>query len=208
MTITFPLTLPTATGFKNLTVTPEGFVAVAESPWTGYQQVQRNQGQRWIFDVTLPVMGIDDAAEWESFFLSLNGREGTFLMGDPARTTPRGVGTGSMQVKGASQSGQTLEIDGATTGVTGILKKNDYVQIGTGLTTRLYRQLVDTNSDGSGNVTLTLWPRITLANSPADNAPIVLTSAAGLFRLTDDTVPFAITNALLSDYRFKAASVV
>jgi hypothetical protein len=208
MAITFPLTLPTATGFKSLTVTPESFVAVAESPWTGYQQVQRNQGQRWIADIALPPMERDNAAEWEAFFLSLNGREGTFTMGDPSAAAPRGVGTGTMQVKGASQSGQMLEIDGATPGVTGILKKNDYVQLGSGLTARLYRQLVDTNSDGSGNVTLTLWPRITLANIPADNAPVTLLNTVGLFRLLDDNVPFAISNALHREYKFKAASVI
>lgn len=208
MAITFPLTLPTATGFKALTVTPESMVAITESPWTGYQQVQRNQGQRWIFDVTLPTMVRADASEWESFFLSLNGQEGTFTMGDPRGSTPRGAGTGTILVKGASQSGQTLLVDGCTINITGILKKNDYIQLGSGSSARLYRQLVDTNSDGSGNATLTLWPRITTANIPADNAPVTVLSTVGLFRLDDANVPFAVDNALHSDYKFKAKSVV
>lgn len=208
MTITFPLTLPTATGFKDLTITPESFVALTESPWTGYQQFQRNQGQRWMLSVTLPPMQRADAAEWEAFFLQLNGQEGTFTMGDPRGATPRGIGTGSIQVTGAGQTGQTLLVDGATPTTTGIIKKNDYVQIGSGITARLYRQLVDTDSDGSGNVTLTLWPRITAANAPADNAPIVLTNTVGLFRLSDDNVPFAIDTALFSDYKFTARSIV
>ena len=208
MTITFPLALPTATGFKNITVTPEGFVGVTESPWTGYQQTQRNQGQRWIFDVTLPTMVRADAAKWEAFFLSLNGREGTFTMGDVRGATPLGTGTGSMQVNGASQSGQSLIIDGCTPSITGILKANDWVQLGSGLTARLYRQLVDVNSDGSGNATLTLWPRITAANVPADNAPLTINSTVGLFRLLDDNVPFAVDTAQHSDYKFKASSVV
>lgn len=208
MTITFPLTLPTATGLRQIIITPDSFVGVTESPWTGAQQTQRNQGQRWLFDVTLPTMAVADADEWEAFFLSLNGREGTFLMGEPRGAAPRGIGTGSMQVKGAGQSGQTLEIDGATPDITGILLKNDRIQLGTGLNARLYRQLVDVNSDGSGNVTLTLWPRVTLAQSPADNAPLVLTNTVGLFRLQDDNVPFSTDNALHSEYKFKVASVV
>jgi hypothetical protein len=208
MAITFPLSLPTATGIKTLTVTPESFVGVTESPFTGYQQVQRNQGQRWIFDVTLPMMVRADAAKWEAFFLSLNGREGTFTMGDPRGASPLGIATGSPQVKGAAQTGQSLDVDGFTPGVTGILKANDYVQLGTGLTARLYRQLVDVNSDGSGNATLTLWPRITASNTPADNAPLTLSNTIGLFRIADDGVPFAVSTALQSDYKFKAMSVV
>lgn len=208
MTISFPLALPSVTGFKNITVTSDSFVGVTESPWTGYQQTQRNQGQRWIFDITLPTMVRADAAVWEAFFLSLNGREGTFTMGDPRGASPLGVGTGSMQVNGGSQTGQSLIIDGCTPSITGILKANDYVQLGSGSTARLYRQLVDVNSNGSGQATLTLWPRITAANTPADNAPLTLTNTVGLFRLLDDNVPFAVDTAQHSDYKFKAASVV
>lgn len=208
MTISFPLSLPTATGIKSMVVTPDTVVGVTESPWTLSRRTQRNQGQRWIFEITLPVMVRADAAVWEAFFLSLNGREGTFTMGDPRGATPLGVATGSPQVNGASQLGQSLVTDGWSTGVTGILKANDYVQLGSGSSARLYRQLVDVNSDGSGNATLTLWPQITAANSPANNATITVLNTVGLFSLSDDNVPFAVNTALQSDYKFKAVSIV
>lgn len=208
MTISYPLALPTATGFKSRIITPESAVAIIESPWTLNPEVQENQGQRWLFDVQLPIMNGDDAAEWEAFFLSLNGRAGTFLMGDPLRAVARGVATGSPQVNGGSQSGQSLITDGWTSGVTNILKKGDWIQIGTGSTARLYRQLVDLNSDGSGNATLTLWPNITLSNSPADNAPLTVASTKGVFRLSDENVPFSADTAQLSTYSFRAVSEV
>ncbi len=81
------------------------------------------------------------------------------------------------------------------------------MQLGTGSTARLYRQLVDTNSDGSGNVTLTLWPKVTLANVQADNAPIVVNNTQGVFRL-DDLVAFSADNAILYSHQFKATSLV
>jgi len=206
MTISYPLALPSATGFKSLVVTQDANVALTESPWAYNQQTQQNQGQRWMFDVQLPIMTRANAMIWQAFFLSLNGRQGTFTMGDPANTAPQGIGTGTALVNGASQAGQSLITDGWTAGQTGILKAGDWLQLGTGLTSRLYRQLVDVNSDGSGNATLTLWPNVALGNSPADNAPITVQNTVGLFRLMD-VVPFSVDNATMYSHNFKAQSV-
>lgn len=208
MAISYPLTLPTATGFRDLTITADSAVAVTESPWTYKRQVQKNQGQRWMFEVTLPIMNRDDADEWESFFLKLNGQEGTFLMGDPARTSARGIATGTPVVKGGSQTGNSLVTDGWTTSQTGILKANDYIQLGTGSTARLYRNLSDVNSDSNGDATLDIWPAITAANTPNDNATIVVSSTVGVFRLTEDELPFNASTASLYNYSFKAVSEV
>ena len=122
-----------------------------------------------------------------AFLAKLNGREGTFLMGDPDGKTPRGAAAqapGTPLVKGAGQSGTTLVIDGAPAGTSGYFRAGDYVSLGSGLTTRLYKVLEDADSDGSGTVTLTLWP--SLRASPADNAPVVVSNTLGLWRLASD----------------------
>jgi hypothetical protein len=207
MAITYPLALPTHKGMRALTVVPESFIAVTESPWTGDRQVQENQGARWIFEVTLPTMARADAAIFEAFFLKLKGQLGTFTMGDPANATPQGAGGGSPQVNGGSQTGNTLITDGWPISTT-VLKANDNIQIGSGSTARLYRALDDVVSDGSGNATFDLWPAITAANTPADNAPLTINSPVGLFRLAENTVPFNANTATLYNYVFTAISEV
>lgn len=132
-------------------------------------------------EVTLPVMERADAEEWISFLLKLNGQQGTFLLGDSAAKTARGIATGTPLVNGASQTGQSLVTDGWTAGVTGILKAGDYIQLGQ----RLYKVLNDANSDGSGNATLDIWPR--LRESPANNSSIIVSDCLGLFRLSGNS---------------------
>ncbi len=69
-------------------------------------------------------------------------------MGDPVNTSPRGAATGTPLVKGASQTGNTLTTDGWTTGVTGILKAGDWIQLGTGSTSTLHKLQQAADSDG------------------------------------------------------------
>lgn len=180
MTITYPLALP-APAPKNIKMTTDAAVAGAESPFTFEEQIYKHQGQRFMADITLARMRRSSFAAWAAWGMKLNGRQGTFLMGDPDAKVPRGVATGTPLVNGASQVGQTLITDGWTVNVTGILKQYDYIQLGTGLTTRMHAVLDDVNSDSGGNATLSIWPA--LRYSPADNAVIVTTACKTLFRL-------------------------
>jgi hypothetical protein len=123
-------------------------------------------------------------AKWVAALTSLCGSKGSFLLGDTAHTTPRGVGTGTPLVMGGGQSGAELITDGWTPGVTNILRAQDYIQLGSGNTARLYMVLQDVNSNGSGQATLDLWP--TLRSSPADNAAIVINNPMSRFMLTQD----------------------
>src|SRR5262249_11110825 len=95
----------------------------------------------------------------------------------------RGAG-GALLVAGAGQSGQSLAIDGGAH-ATLVLKAGDYIGLGSGSTSRFYIVLKDATTDGSGAVTLDLWPR--LRETPADNAALVLTDPKGVFRMIDNT---------------------
>lgn len=200
MSITYPLALPTVTGLQSIRLFARPTVAVAESPFTGQQQVQRHAGQRWMASVSLPPMPRAAAEEWWTFQLKLNGIEGTFLLGDPAGATARGIATGTPLVKGASQTGNSLITDGWTISQTGILKAGDYIQIGSGASARLYKNLNDVNSDSNGDATLDIWPR--LRSSPADNAPIVVSSCQGVFRLGANEVLADIDTAMIYGMSF------
>ncbi len=125
---------------------------------------------------------------------ALRGREGSFLMGDPARAAVLGTWLGqSPLVNGGSQTGYTLAIDGLTPTTT-IGAKGDYFQLGSGLTSRLYRLTQGFTANGSGQATLDFWPR--LREIPADNAPLTLVAAKGLFKLNTNLRSWTLQDAL------------
>jgi hypothetical protein len=206
MAITYPLTLPTVTGVATISLTARNIVGLSQSPFTLKTQVQKHAGQRWEANVTLPPMSRDEAEYWISFLMKLNGVFGTFLLGDPNATTPRGgikdYPSDAMEVNGASQSGNSLNIDQATASITGYLKAGDYIQIGTGSTSQLYKVLSDADSNGSGEVTVDIWPN--LRTAPADNDRVYAANTVGVFRLADNSAIFNIDQASTYGLTFSA----
>lgn len=199
MAISYPVTFPSL-GIRNMTIRARSVVGISTSPFTGQQQVYQHQGQWWEAEVTMPPMKRADAEQIAAFLLKMNGVYGTFLLGDPLNTAPRGVGTGTPLVKGGSQTGNSLATDGWTAGQTGILKAGDWLQIGTGSDTRLYKVLSDANSDGSGNATFDIWP--SLRSSPADNATIYVNSTKGQWRLSSNATEYNIDEAATYGFTF------
>jgi len=133
-----------------------------------------------------------DAEQVVAFLLKMNGVYGTFLLGDKANPATRGVGTGTPLVNGASQTGDELITDGWTADTTGILKAGDWIQLGSGSSTRLYKVLDDVNSDGSGNATINIFP--SLRSSPDDDATITVSNTQGLWRLASNETEYSIDN--------------
>lgn len=189
MAITFPITFPTNC-IKSVNIRAKNVVGISASPFTGQQQVYKHQGQWWEMEVTLPTMKRADAEAVNAAIISLNGRYGTFLLGDVANPTPRGIATGTPLVFGASQTGDTLITNGWTISQTGILKAGDWIQLGSGSSTRLHKVLEDANSDGSGQATLTIWPD--LRSSPSNGAVITTTNTKGQWRLAANEHNYSI----------------
>lgn len=207
MAITYPLSLPVATkAIQSIEIRAVNAVAYARSPFTFAGQAFAYSGQMWAADVTLKPMKRADAEQWNAWLFSLRGQLGTFLMGDPMGATARGVATGTPLVNGASQTGGSLVIDGATNSTTGWLKAGDYIQLGSNGSSTLHKVLADANSDGSGNVTLDIWPHIRV--SPADNATVTVSNAKGLFRLSSNEQAFSINESAIYGMTFGAMEAV
>ena len=180
--ITYPLLPPATPAPRDLMLRPQSAVGLATSPFTFQSQAQVHAGQRWVLSFALPpLVGRSAFAPWGAFLTGLNGMEGTFLMGDPFHRKPRGVATGTPLVDGADQTGGELATKGWTVSVAGILKADDFIQLGSGAGARLHKVLADVDSDGSGEAVLPIWPR--LRASPADEAVIVTENCVGVFRL-------------------------
>lgn len=183
MPISYPLDLPATPGPVRVVFSAMSSVGLNRSPFTYQTLTQENIGQMWAIDVTLPPMKRETAEPWVAFFLKLNGQRGTFLIGDPASAAPRGTVPGSPLVDGAhaAQSSE-LSTKGWATSQTGILLAGDYIQVGN----RLHKVLDDADSDGSGEATLTIWPRLREALSGDET--IITSGARGLFRLSGNAM--------------------
>lgn len=177
MSVTYPLALPAHTGIASVGFRMVNTNAVSESPFTGVQQVQGYARQRWEVDVTLPPLKHADAVSWIAFLAALRGRYGTFTMGDPMATAPRGTATAATVSGDAGSASVTVTM-------TGTLLAGDYIQIGTGL----HRVLVDR----SGSGTLEIWPALRTA---AVAVAAVLTNPVGRFRLMADDSSWSVNSA-------------
>lgn len=198
MPISYPLTIP-ATGLRSITIRQRNVVGASASPFTGQQQLVRHPGAWWEADVRLPAMKRADAEEWIGFLASLRGRWGTFRLGDPSGASPRGTWAGTPLVNGASQTGETLAVDGFSGGAT--VKRGDYFQVGD----RLHKVLADATA-AAGAITLDIWPR--LRESPADNAVVTTSNTTGLFRLASNDIEADIDEALVFGIAFGAIEAI
>jgi len=171
MTISYPISLPAAFAMARLTIRANNTVGESVSPFSAAQQVYEHPGQWWEADVQLPPMARADAEDVLAAFLSLRGKYGTFLLAAP-NATARGAGGGTPVVDGASQTGHTLAVRGGPLSAT----------------------------DGTGDATLDIWPR--LRSSPADGATVTIASCKGLFQLADNRVEYDIEPAMIYGYSF------
>lgn len=196
MAITFPLPFPTITKQSSVTLIAKSAVSISRSPFTFAQQVQVQPGRIWEAQISLPPMKRATAETWIIFLLKLNGAEGTFLMGDPLAATARGSASetpGTPLVDGAEQTGGELLLKGLPASASNYLLAGDYIQLGTGSTSRLYKVLVDASSDSAGGVTLDLWPDLRILTT--DSEAVVVASAVSTFRLASNVTSWNLDTA-------------
>lgn len=184
--MSYPLSFPSV-GVKDSTFRLRTVTAISTSPFTGQQQVYLYPGQWWEGQITFVPMTRAQAAEVQAFLAQLKGQYGTFLYGDPDALALgiRGAG-GTVLVNGASQTGNSLTVDGMTHSTSGILLPGDYFQLGTGTAAHYHIVTQSLDSDGSGQGTLYFEP--SLRESPADNGSLTLSAPKGLFRLSEPAV--------------------
>ena len=168
MAISYPLSLPTHTGVAEIELRAKNAVAYSQSPFTFAGQAHAYSGQTWLADVSLPPMQRADAEQWVAWLVSLRGQFGTFLLGDPLNTSPRGTASS------ATITGSTGESSVSVT-MAGTLLAGDYIQLGSAGTATLHKVL----QDQSGSGTLEVWPAI---RSDQSGASANLSSAQGRFQ--------------------------
>jgi hypothetical protein len=210
MPIVYPLTLPTVRGIRDIVIRQNSVVAVGSSPYTGEQQAQVYPGQWWEASIRLPTMRQDWAAPWEAFLAKLNGQQGTFLLGDCYREAPLGAAAltpGSPVFDGShSVRSGTIALRGCPASVTGYLLEGDYIQFGTGGSSRLHMVLENINTDSDGQCDTTIWPKTRVPY--ADGAAISLFNTVSVFRRTSNIGEIPRVPGSFTDIAFDAKEAI
>ena len=182
----YPLDIPTVSGFINSKLQLLRTTAVTTSSFTYQSQVQQFEGEVWTADFRLAPMRRADAALWQAFFVQLRGRRGTFRLGDPDNTSLLGAATGTIRVNGASQVGNQVALDGFANSTTDVFKKGDYIQINS----YMYLVTDDASSNGSGEADVKIEPALRQSiETISDNTIITYgSSAKTVWRMDDNTL--------------------
>lgn len=178
----------------------ESNAAVFRSPFGDYVQTSDREGERWIVRAAWSFLQGDNRADLLAFMHKLNGMQHRFTMQDFGHAQ-RGVLNGTPQVNGGSQTGKTLNIDGANNNVTDWAKAGDRISVNN----KMYSIDDDANSNGSGQVALTVSPRIYVAHGTSDS--IEVTTPVELLILSEGAFNFNTTKNMISTLSFLAMGV-
>jgi hypothetical protein len=204
---TFPLAMPSTPNFVRSEWSISRAVSVNSSPFTYSQQVHKFTGSRWSATASLPPMTREQAVEWQSFFMQLQGQFGTFLMGDPDAKTVRGTIGNTVAVSADFAVGAyDITIDGADASESQLFKKGDYVQFNSGATSKLHMIIADVASNGSGEATLTIEPP--LSATLANNSTITYASPKCVMRMTNNELTWSANHISLYGVSFACAEVL
>jgi len=175
-----PLTYPDIRYPSELDFYLVGLTQRFESPLTGAVQTSELPGAYW--EAILTYRNLTDAQSREllGFLDKLAGLSGRFYLWNMAQETPLGIATGTPKVKGADQTGKSLDTDGWTASQTGILLSGDLFAVNG----ELKRVTADCDSNADGDSTVAFTPA--LRASPGDNANITVTKPTCTMMLMDD----------------------
>jgi len=204
----YPLSMPDSpSNFKTSEWRIVRSVAVSLSPYTLTSESADLGGAIWTTTVTLPPMLKADASAWQVFFMQLHGRHGTFLLGDPDSRTIRGSATGNMSVKGDHSVGAySVSVDGINASQSTAFKKGDYVQFGSGTTSKLHMIVEDTSTNSSGEATLEIEPP--LKKVLENDSPAVYTSAKAVMRMDSNELSWNADQVSTYGISFSCSEVI
>lgn len=162
--------------------------AVYEHSLSAVAGVLDRGGLNWHMQVEFANRTGDERAELMALFAKLRGPVNMLRV--PVIGNPKaGAYGGTPLVAGASQTGNSINVDGCTASITDWIKAGDYFSVTVNGEVELKMCTADASSNGSGAITISFEPR--LRASPADNAAIhvddgTLTPPAGVFICASD----------------------
>ena len=205
MAISYPLQIPTV-GITSINWTNSVASVISRSPFTFQGQSQTYLGQIRYAQISVENKNRDDAEEWVGFLNALNGCGGTFLMGDPLGVMPRRGSTTGVTVRGSNQSGSTLLVNTGQNSEVRWASRGDWLQLGTGSSSRLYKVTMPANTDRNGYASLEIWPSLRM--TPTNGQSIVMNNSKGLFRLSSGTFDYSEQDGCKYSLSFSCEEVI
>lgn len=193
MNIAWPANIfPVSTGYESI---PNvwGFGNEETKTFTSYER----PGHLWRQQITLPDLSGDERVEMQMFLVELRGQQNRALLPDFAHQR-RGAGGGTPVVNGAGQSGYTLAVSGCPASVTW-LKRGDYLQLAN---YELFRVMTDAVTNGSGQVTISIYPKIRTA--PASGSAVEINNPRARCRLNTRTASWTNIADPLDGHRVRS----
>lgn len=139
----------------------------ARPAFGGPVQPMNRKGSRFALDITVPALALAGCGP-ELIADLVQGETESLAM--PVPEAPSSVGWGTPRVNGAGQAGLSLIVDGLPAGRT--VPKGKFLSVITGGQRFVYLVRTATTANGSGQVTLPIWPM--LRRSPANNDVVEL----------------------------------
>jgi hypothetical protein len=201
VTISYPISLPSVRNASAVALKAMTSGYVTQSPFTFSQEVQTGLGDMMGMQVTLPPMKRQNAEAWLSALLSLKGVVGTFLMGIPGNKVPMGIGAAqSPKVKGATAA-LISSLNTKGWGITGnVLLPGDWIQLGSGSTAHLHKNLTLAGVGSPDEAVLDIWPPT--RNALNDGDAIVVNNPQGVWRLAQNEQDWSIGEAIVYGLNF------
>lgn len=117
-----------------------------------------------------------------------------------------GAHAGTIAVNLNQPQSNTLRTTGWAVQQVGVLLPGDYIQIGSGLTQRLYKAVTRVDADTLGNAAIDIFPSI--RETIPDGTPLVLANTAGCFRLAENRREWDVDHTLTYGISFKAREAI
>ena len=164
---------------------------------SGRRVVRAYGSQYWTLFVTLPPLTKDDGLEVFSFLQKQQNSFDTFSYQYPEANRGADATNSGKTVNGAHSVGDSsIDLTGFELSTTGVLKAGDLIEFGGH--NKVYMVTADTDSDGSGNATVTIQPSLveTLADTEAAdlNKPSFKVYLVGDVTYSIDTAGFYYIN--------------
>ena len=203
----YPLSIPTTpSNFSTSEWTIIRTVAVSQSPFTYKSQSADFGGAIWQTTVELPIMNREQSSLWTSFFMQLHGRAGTFLLGDPDARAIRGGLTSSIQTNTtASVGAYDIVIDGANAS-TLIFKAGDYIQLGSGASSKLHMIVANVTSNSSGVATLPIEPP--LKTAIGNDSQVIYENTKAVMRMDTNDLGWSANQSNNYKFSFTCSEVI
>lgn len=188
--VSSPITFPSPKDVKNTEVLQRDPVGSTRDDFENIGQFDDFGGAWWEWVLTIPRFGdneIKDAKDWNGFLTALKGQEHYFKLGPQFDDGLSGAASGEtdLKVKSIDSSSTVITVKNLPTSTSEVFVRGDWLSVSvSGGGEELKKVLLDTDSNGSGEADVDVWPRF--RQDPSTDDAVEVKNPKGLWRLAEN----------------------